>query len=151
MLLLKKLADMFRAMLNPLSFGTVVLCGAGWAGKSLAEQMLLHGIARVHARRRLNRGGTISRANYYANSVRSLTSVNVFWPMFPCCNVLTIMSPPDPLPRLRSTASTILQTPRVIAYPGFSINPIVLPLPVGAFFVAQISLPATGIEPLPNQ
>ena len=32
----RKLADMFRAMLNPLFFGTVVLCGAGWAGKSLA-------------------------------------------------------------------------------------------------------------------
>ena len=45
----KKLADMFRAILNPLFFGTVVLCGAGWAGKSLAGQMLLHGIARVHS------------------------------------------------------------------------------------------------------
>ena len=40
---------MFRVMLNPLVFDTVVLCGAGWAGKSLAGQMLLHGIARVHA------------------------------------------------------------------------------------------------------
>ena len=32
----KKLADVFRAILNTLFFGTVVLCGAGWAGKSLA-------------------------------------------------------------------------------------------------------------------
>ena len=44
----EKLANMFRAILNPLSFCTVVLCGAGRAGKSLAGQMLLHGIARVH-------------------------------------------------------------------------------------------------------
>ena len=71
--------------------------------------------------------------------------------MFPCCDALTIVSPPDPLPRLHSTPSTILWTPRVIAHPGLSINPIVLPLPVKAFFVAQISLPTTGIKPVPNQ
>ena len=41
----RKLTYMFRAILNPLFFGTVVLCGAGWAGKSLAGQMLIHGIA----------------------------------------------------------------------------------------------------------
>ena len=86
---------MFGAILNPLFFGTVVLCGAGWAGKSLAGRMLLHGIVRVHSQlfgRLFTEGVTITLVNYYAISARSLTSINVFRPCS-LFNALTSVPP----------------------------------------------------------
>ena len=72
-------------MLNPLLFGTVVLCGAGWAGKFLTGRMLLHGISWIHSRLSYQTthlpGVTIARVNYYAVSARLLTSINVFGPV----------------------------------------------------------------------
>ena len=104
----QKLAEMFRAMLNPLFFGTVILCDSGWVGKSLAGRtagrMLLHRIARVHSRlfgrTPCWEGVTITRVNYYAISARSLTTFNVCRP----CSLFNALTSVPP----RSTSKATL-------------------------------------------